>query len=133
MRYVPSLDVYLDGAPGSEGRARSAARCFLGELAGLDRVRLSPQTRQDAVLVVSELVCNACRHAPGPCRLTMVVVDEGVEIAVEDTSSELLHPAGRPGPSGHGLFVVATIGHRVHAARTATGKIVETVVPNHRG
>ncbi|MFI6848932.1 ATP-binding protein [Kitasatospora sp. NBC_00085] len=128
MRCVPSLEVDLDGAPGSEARARRAARRFLGELAGLGRGRLSPQTCEDALLVVGELVGNACRHAPGPCTLSMAVADAGVEIAVEDTSPELLHPAARPGPGGYGLLVVATIGHRVHAVRTATGKIVETTV-----
>ncbi|WP_327675406.1 ATP-binding protein [Kitasatospora sp. NBC_00458] len=133
MRCVPSLDVDLDGAPGSEGLARRAAGRFLGELAGLDRGGLSPQTRRDAVLVVGELVGNACRHAPGPCRLIMAVADAGVEIAVEDTSPELLRPAGKPGPSGYGLLVVATIGRRVHAVRTATGKIVETTVRNRGG
>ncbi|WP_406193635.1 ATP-binding protein [Kitasatospora sp. NBC_01560] len=128
MRCVPTLDVDLDGTPGSEGRARRAAGSFLGELAGLGRGGLSSQTRLDAVLVVSELVGNACRHAPGPCRLSMAVADAGVEIAVEDTSPELLHPVAQPGAFGHGLLLAAVVGQRVHAVRTATGKVVETTV-----
>lgn len=128
MHGVPALDLDLDGAAGSEARARRAARCFLGGLTGSDRERLGQQTRQDVVLVVSELVCNACRHAPGRCHLTMALADAGVRVTVEDSSRELLRPTGLPGPSGYGLFIVATVGRMVHVERTATGKVVETVV-----
>src|SRR4051794_7920137 len=64
---------------------------------------------EDALLVVSELVTNACLHAGGPeelrlqCNrksLRMEVVDGGTGAPAPRTP----HRAGRPG--GHGMFIV---------------------------
>ncbi|WP_354645312.1 ATP-binding protein [Kitasatospora camelliae] len=129
MRQVPALELELDGRPGSVHAARSATLRFLHEVASHDRAPLSAATRQDAVLVVSELVCNACRHAPGPCWLSVVVTPEAtVDIAVEDTSPHLPRPTGRPGPAGYGLVVVTALGRGFHVVPTGTGKIVATTL-----
>lgn len=37
-----------------------------------------------AVLLVSELVANAVRHAMGPCALVITIQEDGVELSVED-------------------------------------------------
>ncbi len=55
-----------------------------------------------ARLVAGELVTNALRHAPGPCRLALTLVDDGVEIAVSDTGRATPRscPAIRSGSAG---------------------------------
>src|SRR5205085_11601344 len=64
-----------------------------------------------AVLLVSELVTNAIRHARGPCFL-VVAFDEGaVELSVEDGDSHM--PAPRPAvgldEDGRGLMLVSAL------------------------
>jgi hypothetical protein len=129
VRQVPSLQVELDGHSGSVGVAREAVSSFLRQLAARGEGRLSPQTREDVELVVTELVANACVHAPGPCRLSVVVTPRAaVDVAVEDTSPRLLRAPGRYGPPGFGLRVVAALGCGVHVLRTGTGKVVSTTL-----
>ncbi|BFV60200.1 ATP-binding protein [Kitasatospora sp. CMC57] len=131
MRQVPSLQIELDGRPGSVRAARAATYGFLRELADRGEGRLSSGTREDVELVVSELVGNACLHAPGPCRLSVVVTPGAtVDVAVEDTSPQLLQAQPPSGPPGLGLAVVAALGRGVHVLRTSTGKVVATTLPD---
>ncbi|KQV13234.1 MULTISPECIES: ATP-binding protein [unclassified Kitasatospora] len=131
MREVPSLQIELDGRPGSVRAARVATGGFLRELADRGEGRLSAGTRGDVELVVSELVGNACLHAPGPCRLSVVVTPGvTVDVAVEDTSPQLLRAPPRPGPPGLGLAVVTALGRGLHVLRTSTGKVVATTLPD---
>ncbi|WP_405016608.1 ATP-binding protein [Kitasatospora sp. NBC_00070] len=131
MRQPPSLQVELDGRPGSVRAARSATAGFLRELADRGEGRLSAHTREDVELVVAELVGNACRHAPGPCRLTVVVSPgDTVAVAVEDSSPRLHRTPAGPGPPRLGLTVVTALGQGVHVLRTGAGKMVTTTVPD---
>ncbi|WP_030754830.1 ATP-binding protein [Streptomyces griseus] len=64
---------------------------------------------EDVLLVVSELVTNACLHAEGPERLRVVRYDRTVLLEVTDRGAgqpapRTPHRAGRPG--GHGMFIV---------------------------
>ncbi|MFV0126144.1 ATP-binding protein [Streptomyces sp. HMX112] len=47
----------------------------------------SPGSRDAVLLVASELVTNAVRHAPGPCTLCLAACDRGVLVEVRDTSA----------------------------------------------
>ncbi|WP_406148404.1 ATP-binding protein [Streptomyces sp. NBC_01012] len=64
---------------------------------------------EDVLLVVSELVTNACLHADGPdelrigCSAKMLRV-EVVDAGAGQPSPRTPHRAGRPG--GHGMFIV---------------------------
>ncbi|MHA6757371.1 ATP-binding protein [Streptacidiphilus sp. PAMC 29251] len=73
----------LAGTSGSTTAARHHTEGFLAQL----HPPLVPVTAQDAVLVVSELVANAVRHAPGPCALDLLHQGHHLVIAVTDTSS----------------------------------------------
>ncbi|MFD0573428.1 ATP-binding protein [Kitasatospora gansuensis] len=127
---MPALQVELDGRPGSVRVARAATCGFLRGLADRGEGGLSARTREDVELVVGELVGNACLHAPGPCRSRVVVTPGAtVDVAVEDTSPQLLRAPPRPGPPGLGLVVVTVLGRGVHVLRTGTGKVVATTVP----
>ncbi|NJP49987.1 ATP-binding protein [Streptomyces sp. SBST2-5] len=64
---------------------------------------------EDVLLVVSELVTNACLHAEGPDRLTLTCDNKVIRLEVTDRGTgqpapRTPHRAGRPG--GHGMFIV---------------------------
>ncbi|MFF3910637.1 ATP-binding protein [Streptomyces sp. NPDC001848] len=64
---------------------------------------------EDVLLVVSELVTNACLHAEGPEELWIACDNKVLRIEVSDRGSgqpapRTPHRAGRPG--GHGMFIV---------------------------
>jgi len=78
------------------------------------------------MLVVSELVTNAVRHAATDLRLRVVADPELLRVEVEDGSPALPAP-GQPGPfdaGGRGLPLVEAIADRWGAEATATGKLV---------
>ncbi|KFK87064.1 ATPase [Streptomyces sp. JS01] len=64
---------------------------------------------EDVLLVVSELVTNACLHAEGPEELRIGRTPKGLRVEVVDRGAgqpapRTPHRAGRPG--GHGMFIV---------------------------
>ncbi|GAA2495524.1 ATP-binding protein [Streptomyces gobitricini] len=64
---------------------------------------------EDVLLVVSELVTNACLHAEGPEELRVSLDAKVLRLEVEDRGAgqpapRTPHRAGRPG--GHGMFIV---------------------------
>ncbi|MFD7709809.1 ATP-binding protein [Streptomyces sp. NPDC059785] len=64
---------------------------------------------EDVLLVVSELVTNACLHAEGPDELMISCDNKVLRIEVADRGTgqpapRTPHRAGRPG--GHGMFIV---------------------------
>ncbi|MFE0509083.1 ATP-binding protein [Streptomyces sp. NPDC058964] len=113
--------------------ARHAVRTLLAQ-AGLDP---DHQPSQDAQLVVSELVTNAIRHAPGPGGLLLELTPDAtlLRIAVHDSSphpprTRTLDPR-RVG--GHGLHLVTRLCDRMHTITLATGKQVVTHVRLRNG
>ncbi|MFC9284482.1 ATP-binding protein [Streptomyces collinus] len=101
----------------------------------LSRAHLAPERRavQDAQLVVSELVTNAVKHAPGPCELGLELSAEGDElrITVTDTSAE--PPRARPADpgrvGGHGLNLVNLLSDGLQVTPLPHGKRVAATVP----
>ncbi|MCX5421301.1 ATP-binding protein [Streptomyces sp. NBC_00078] len=84
---------------------------------------------EDVLLVVSELVTNACLHAEGPDELWISCDRKVIRIEVSDKGSgqpapRTPHRAGRPG--GHGMFIVQRLCLDWGVVRTpgATGKTV---------
>ncbi|MDQ0684268.1 anti-sigma regulatory factor (Ser/Thr protein kinase) [Streptomyces achromogenes] len=64
---------------------------------------------EDVLLVVSELVTNACLHADGPDGLVLGCDKKVIRVEVSDRGTgqpapRTPHRAGRPG--GHGMFIV---------------------------
>ncbi|MBK3583063.1 ATP-binding protein [Streptomyces microflavus] len=64
---------------------------------------------EDVLLVVSELVTNACLHAEGPEELRIGCTPKALRVEVVDRGAgqpapRTPHRAGRPG--GHGMFIV---------------------------
>ncbi len=114
------------GEPGSIAAARDLARDFLGQLSHRGTTPLTDRIVGDVLLVVSELVTNATRYAPGPCTLDLSCFGDAIEVTVHDgspVSPRRLDPApARIG--GHGMEIVARLCSLVAVARTADGKRV---------
>ncbi|MFI6001981.1 ATP-binding protein [Streptomyces sp. NPDC051366] len=67
----------------------------------------------DALLLVSEVVANACLHAGGPTSLVLRCTAERVRIEVTDESPAAPRAGRRIDPSrpgGHGLLIVERVG-----------------------
>ncbi|MFD8231764.1 ATP-binding protein [Streptomyces sp. NPDC059696] len=117
------------GAVWAEGvacavEARRALRAFLSHAPRTGRLSLPAPLAIDAELVVSELVTNAIRHAPGPCGLILQLSEEGLSITVWDTSAEQPVVRQRDGQrfGGHGMHVVHTVSEDVMVRPLGEGK-----------
>ncbi|GAB2622678.1 ATP-binding protein [Streptomyces capparidis] len=106
-----------------------AARDFAASF--LDRLRSLGNAVGDAawsavLLVVSELVTNVVRHAPGPCRLTLRAESGLLEVAVTDGSP--VRPRVRPQDPNrvgqHGMELIHALCLRVETEQTGAGKTV---------
>ncbi|MEW2136482.1 ATP-binding protein [Streptomyces sp. NPDC005409] len=110
----------FDGARGCIAEARQAAGAFL-------RHHAPPAHRtlhDDALLVVSELVTNAVRHAPGPFVLELGLVSGGIEITVRDTSPVPPRSRTPDQTGGRGWTIVRTLARRVRVVPRHDGKSV---------
>jgi anti-sigma regulatory factor (Ser/Thr protein kinase) len=82
--------------------------------------------RDDALLLVNELVTNVVRHVSGQLALRVEVAlsEPGLRVAVIDSSPVLPTPR-IPGPhGGHGIRLVATLADRWGSERYNGGKRV---------
>ncbi|MFD5944883.1 ATP-binding protein [Streptomyces collinus] len=115
--------VWADGAACAV-EARRALRAFLAYVPCTGRTPVPAPLAIDAELVVSELVTNAIRHAPGPCGMVLRLSDEGLAITVWDTSAEQPVVKERDGQrfGGHGMHVVHTVSADVAVAPLGAGK-----------
>jgi len=106
----PVRRLALSGESGIVPRARDFTRQALrdwGWLPGATADRRA--AAEDVLLVVSELVTNACLHAGGPEELRLLRNGKALRLEVVDGGSgepapRSPHRAGRPG--GHGMFIV---------------------------
>ncbi|NUU25625.1 MAG: ATP-binding protein [Streptomycetaceae bacterium] len=122
------LVIDLDGTPGSVRDARGAVDGFLAESAA-NGASVHADTASDILLVVAELVANACRHAPGPCRVTVTLDRDTADIAVRDSGQGRLRLIPHETPAGYGLLIVARLTSGIHVLPVGGGKIVRATVP----
>jgi anti-sigma regulatory factor (Ser/Thr protein kinase) len=125
------LSADFSGSSADIPRARHAASVFLSGLAGA--VPLSSDTAlDDILLVVTELVTNAVRHAPGRFTLALTGVVDGVHLVVRDTSSEPPHPRPadpRSGTGGFGWPLAQRLARRLHVEPHPDGKEIHALLP----
>ncbi|MEV7088311.1 ATP-binding protein [Streptomyces sp. NPDC093085] len=100
----------LAGASGVVPLARDFTRQALHDWGWLPAATADRRAAaEDVLLVVSELVTNACLHAGGPEGLRVVCGAKVLRLEVSDLGTgqpapRSPHRAGRPG--GHGMFIV---------------------------
>ncbi|ARZ69773.1 ATP-binding protein [Streptomyces sp. HU2014] len=100
----------LVGVSGAVPRSRDFARQALQDWGWLPAATADHRAAaEDVLLVVSELVTNACLHADGPEELRVscagkVLRLEVVDLGAGQPAPRTPHRAGRPG--GHGMFIV---------------------------
>lgn len=127
----------LDGLIGSVGEARHHADGFLRGCAP----PLSPIMLENALVVVSELVTNAVRHAPGPC--TLDLADDGADLVIAVTDTSTAPPRPRT-PNlavggGFGWHLIARLADRVevelldHGGKTISVVLARTVLVGESG
>ncbi|MFI6564070.1 ATP-binding protein [Streptomyces sp. NPDC050534] len=110
---------------------RRDLRAVLIHAARHDRARLPASLMLDAELVVSELVTNAVRHAPGLGAMSLQVTLTHLAITMYDTSSALPRPQppDRHRVGGHGLHLVHQISDKVVVTSGPAGKQITAYLP----
>ncbi|TWD12990.1 anti-sigma regulatory factor (Ser/Thr protein kinase) [Streptomyces sp. T12] len=104
--------------------ARDLARDFLTSVRVEHGLSVSKRAMGMAQLVVSELVTNARKYAPGPCLLDLEITDGAVRISVWDSSTaQLSIQAADPERVGqHGLEIVTAVSETFSVHREPVGK-----------
>ncbi|MFF1301518.1 ATP-binding protein [Streptomyces sp. NPDC058307] len=104
--------------------ARRDVRAVLAHAPCGDRPAVPASRVMDAELVVSELVTNVLRHAPGPCALTLRLSGTELSISLYDTSPDApaVQPPDRRRVGGHGLHLVHSVSDRVVVTPRDHGK-----------
>lgn len=110
--------------------ARLLARTFLADLRAVHGLAVSARAEGAVQLVVSELVTNARKYAPGPCLLTLQVAEGAVEVTVWDSEPSLpVVQAADPGRVGqHGLEIVVAVCRSFQMHREPVGKRITAAV-----
>ncbi|MFE5038882.1 ATP-binding protein [Streptomyces sp. NPDC056683] len=119
--------VALEGDAACIARARHLAADFLAvRVRDGHGVPVSPRAMDLTQLVVSELVTNALKYAPGPLLMTLCIIDGAVEVEVWDCDPVL--PSARaadPGRIGqHGLEIVNAVAQHLKARAEPVGKCI---------
>ncbi|MEU7038715.1 ATP-binding protein [Streptomyces sp. NPDC046237] len=114
----------LDGEGGCIADARHHAAAFLDKARAEHDLPVSERARDLTSLVVSELVTNACKYAPGPVLMELRISMSSVAIVVWD--SDPIIPAARsadPGRVGqHGMEIVKAVTEELLVQQEPVGK-----------
>lgn len=126
---IKSSAMYL-GNPGDIAQGRAMARAFLVRLQSDLNLPVSTRAMGTVQLVVSELLTNACKYAPGPCLLDLEVSGGSVQVTVWDSDPTLpVASAAEPGRVGqHGLEIVMAACQSYEVRREPVGKSTTAAV-----
>ncbi|MER6418768.1 ATP-binding protein [Streptomyces sp. NPDC001137] len=134
-KYEPLVSRPILSAVAFEGsepiaEARHAARRFMTDVQAVHGVPVSERAMGLVELVVSELVTNAYKYAPGPCLLDLEVNDGVVEVSIWDSDPTL--PAACPTDPGrvgqHGLEIVMAVCRSFEVRREPVGKRIKAAI-----
>ncbi|MGC3002544.1 ATP-binding protein [Streptomyces sp. G35A] len=122
------MAVALDGDGTSIAHARHLAVDFLARAQSEHGLPVSQRAMDITQLVVSELVTNARKYAPGPVAMDLRILGDAVEVVVWDSESVLpvaqAADAGRVGQ--HGLEIVMAVVQAFEVHREPVGKRITT-------
>jgi anti-sigma regulatory factor (Ser/Thr protein kinase) len=118
--------IALDGDGSRIAEARHRAAAFLARVQADHGLPVSARALDLTQLVVSELVTNARKYAPGPVLMELRIVGDLVEIMVWDSDPVL--PVARAADAGrvgqHGLEIVMAVAQGFEVQREPVGKRV---------
>ncbi|MFJ4621568.1 ATP-binding protein [Streptomyces sp. NPDC088812] len=118
------VTVALDGDGACIAQARHLAADFLSRVQAEHGLSVSQRAVDLTQLVVSELVTNARKYAPGPVLMELRIVGDVVEVVVWDSDPVL--PVARAADAGrvgqHGLEIVMAVAQGFEAQREPVGK-----------
>ncbi|MFF4845435.1 ATP-binding protein [Streptomyces collinus] len=120
----PEASFALSGEGSCIAEARHRATAFLTQHECGHRWRMPDRVVGLTELVVSELVTNACKYAPGPILLRLRLAGEALEVEVWD-SGPVLPAASDADPERvgrHGLEVVKAVAADLVVLREKVGK-----------
>ncbi|WP_405748278.1 ATP-binding protein [Streptomyces canus] len=116
--------VALDGDGSCIAEARHRAVDFLARVQTEHGMPVSARVMDLTQLVVSELVTNARKYAPGPVLMELRIVGAVVEVVVWDSDPVL--PVARAADAGrvgqHGLEIVMAVAQGFEVQREPVGK-----------
>ncbi|MEV6837171.1 ATP-binding protein [Streptomyces sp. NPDC051133] len=116
--------VALEGDGTCIAQARHRAAEFLSRVQAEHGLPVSQRSVDLTQLVVSELVTNARKYAPGPVLMDLRIVGGSVEVVVWD--SEPVLPMARAADAGrvgqHGLEIVMAVAQGFEVQREPVGK-----------
>ncbi|MFF3565394.1 ATP-binding protein [Streptomyces sp. NPDC002574] len=116
-------DVYGND-PSAIWAARQTAASFIARISQGTLREISADVADTVQLVVSELVTNAVKHAPGRFGMELVLAGQVLEISVWDTSP-LVPTAVKPDPARvgrNGMEIVTALCGGFEVTHTTTGK-----------
>jgi anti-sigma regulatory factor (Ser/Thr protein kinase) len=118
------------GMPGDIARGRELAREFLARVHAAQGAAVSDRAVEVVQLVVSELLTNACKYAPGPSLVDLELTGDRVQVTVWDSAPVLPVPAtADPGRIGrHGLEIVMAVCESFEVHREPVGKRMRAAV-----
>ncbi|WAX76444.1 ATP-binding protein [Streptomyces sp. KMM 9044] len=120
----------LDGDGAWIAEARRLAEAFLTRVRTEDGLTVSSYAVEVTQLVVSELVTNARKYAPGSVQLDLRIAGDTLEVMVRDGST-VLPVAGGANPDRvgrHGLEIVLAVAQGVDVQPEPTGKRITALV-----
>ncbi|MFD9431991.1 ATP-binding protein [Streptomyces sp. NPDC060002] len=124
--YLIRADYALSGGDGCIADARRHALAFLDQAEADYPLSVPARTRDLTQLVVSELVTNALKYAPGPVLVELRITARVVNVVVWDSDPTV--PAARvadPGRIGqHGLEIVKAITEALFVEQQPVGKCI---------
>ncbi|GAA5215529.1 ATP-binding protein [Streptomyces thinghirensis] len=119
-----------EGMPGDIARGRELARRFLARVRAAQGLPVSDRATDLVQLVVSELLTNACKYAPGPSLVDLELAEDRVEVTVWDSDPVLpVAESTDPGRIGrHGLEIVMAVCQSFEVHREPVGKRMRAAV-----
>ncbi|MGC9377881.1 ATP-binding protein [Streptomyces sp. MH13] len=124
------ISAEYEGRPGDIARGRELARRFLARVRAVRGLPVSDRATDLVQLVVSELLTNACKYAPGPASVDLELAEDRVEVTVWDSDPALpVAEKADPGRIGrHGLEIVMAVCQSFEVRREPVGKRMRAAV-----
>ncbi|MFE5511715.1 ATP-binding protein [Streptomyces sp. NPDC056529] len=122
--YLIRAGYAFDGDARCIADARHHATAFLETARAAHHLTVSDRARDLTALVVSELVTNVLKYAPGPVLMELRATAETVDVVVWDSDPALPTPrAADPGRIGqHGMEIVKAVTEALFVEQEPVGK-----------